>query len=375
MVRTVKTVKVKRRRLLIILVAIFLFAWLAIVAYKMLFTTQSAQQNVAVPVAAEVSEAAPLVDGASGAQVGVLSAIAAEGELVPLRSAELSFTVSGLVSDLLVHEGDTVALGQAMVRLSSTDLAASVAQAEAGIRQAQASLQAVQSQLLMAQTHAEVTAAQLRAAQAGVRVSEAQFVSARAGVQASVAEAPVVITQAEASYTEAEARVTQAQANVAQAQAGDAEARAAIGQVQAMLAEAQAAVAQAEAAYQSAQASLDKTVLSAPFAGKVASLEVELGEAVGPSSPVLHLADFDAWLVETTDLTEIDVVDLELGQPVKVSLDALPDQTFAGSISKIANVSVMKRGDVTYDVTVALEDTRDWPLRWGMTAFVDFNAP
>jgi HlyD family secretion protein len=63
-----------------------------------------------------------------------------------------------------------------------------------------------------------------------------------------------------------------------------------------------------------------------------------------------------------------------VGQPVKVTVDALPDQEFQGIVTEIAPRSETKRGDVTYTVSIKLTDATDAPLRWGMTAFVDINV-
>jgi HlyD family secretion protein len=95
---------------------------------------------------------------------------------------------------------------------------------------------------------------------------------------------------------------------------------------------------------------------------------------MNPGVPVVQLADFTAWQVETTDLTELDVVNLDIGQKVNVEVDALPGQRLEGTIAEIASMSVLKHGDVTYQVTVALENSENLPLRWGMTAFVDFTS-
>jgi hypothetical protein len=80
------------------------------------------------------------------------------------------------------------------------------------------------------------------------------------------------------------------------------------------------------------------------------------------------------WQVETTDLTELDVVAVAVGYPVEVRVDALPDEIIMGMVSDIAVVSTLARGDVTYAATIDLENTDDLPLRWGMTVFVDVDV-
>jgi hypothetical protein len=84
------------------------------------------------------------------------------------------------------------------------------------------------------------------------------------------------------------------------------------------------------------------------------------------------VADFSSWLVETTDLTEIDVVELSEGGPATITLDAIPGTTLNGVIESISQTYEEKQGDVVYGVTVALNDG-DPLLRWGMTAVVNFE--
>jgi HlyD family secretion protein len=85
------------------------------------------------------------------------------------------------------------------------------------------------------------------------------------------------------------------------------------------------------------------------------------------------IADFSAWLVKTTDLTEIDVVNLTEGQPVTVTLDALPDVQLKGKILSIGQNYAENQGDIVYEVTIQLTDTHP-AMRWGMTAAVKFEA-
>jgi hypothetical protein len=84
------------------------------------------------------------------------------------------------------------------------------------------------------------------------------------------------------------------------------------------------------------------------------------------------VADFSQWLVQTTDLTEIDVVNLQEGQPVTVSLDAIPEAQLTGEILSIGQTFAENQGDIVYEVTILLTDTHP-AMRWGMTAAVTFN--
>jgi len=195
--------------------------------------------------------------------------------------------------------------------------------------------------------------------------------------QAGVEEAKAALEAIKVGPTDeaiavAEGGVAEAEAALATVRAGATDEEIAIAQ--ASVAEAQAGLASAQAALASAQAGLDDYQLRAPFAGSVAQIGVEEGEFVSPGIPVVSLSDSSDWYVETDDLTEIDVVQVVVGQPVKVSIDAIPNREFDGVVTDVAPRSEIKRGDVTYTVTIKLLDAEDAPLRWGLTAFVDINV-
>jgi HlyD family secretion protein len=88
----------------------------------------------------------------------------------------------------------------------------------------------------------------------------------------------------------------------------------------------------------------------------------------------VQVADFGGWLVETTDLSELDVVALAVGFPAEIRLDALPGETLTGKVIKISPTATVEAGDVRYQVTIQLDDPGDLPLRWGMTALVDIEV-
>ncbi|MCB0156101.1 MAG: RND transporter, partial [Anaerolineae bacterium] len=80
------------------------------------------------------------------------------------------------------------------------------------------------------------------------------------------------------------------------------------------------------------------------------------------------------WQIETDDLTEIDVVRVEVGRTVSISVDALPDVEFEGEVVRIKPQSETKAGDVTYTVLIDITKGPVEKLKWGMTTFVDIDA-
>ena len=95
-----------------------------------------------------------------------------------------------------------------------------------------------------------------------------------------------------------------------------------------------------------------------------------MGEYVAPGAPLIQLADLTTWQIETTDLTERDIVRVHTGSQAVVTLDAVPDLELRGTVSAIRPLGENRQGDIIYTVTIALE-RQDPRLRWNMTALVD----
>jgi HlyD family secretion protein len=111
----------------------------------------------------------------------------------------------------------------------------------------------------------------------------------------------------------------------------------------------------------------------APFDSVVADLNASEGSSINAGEMAVTVADFSGWLVKTTDLTEIDVVELAQGQPVMVTLDAIPGVELPGRILRIGQTYSENQGDIVYEVTVLLNGS-DPAMRWGMTAAVNFGS-
>lgn len=134
---------------------------------------------------------------------------------------------------------------------------------------------------------------------------------------------------------------------------------------------AEARISNAEAQLLSAQAILADLELTAPFDGVVAEVHINPSEWVAPGSPVLRIADLGHLQVETTDLGEIDVAQIIVGDTAIVTFDALPDLVLEGTVITIAPKAAEGSG-VNYPVILELSEIPP-ALRWGMTAFVDIE--
>ena len=369
----------------------------------------------------------------AAAQTSRASVVSAEGEVVPVRQATLSFEVGGRLAELLVSEGDVVEAGQVVARLGQTDwqqrvdegqaalelaeaqlmqvkagarpeeIAAAreaLAAGEAGVSAARGNLASAEAELARLEAGAkpeELTVAQAGMDKAAVALQLAQSeydkVAWQSGIGAT--QQAVVLRQASTDYESAKAsyealvrgatveeldiaraaiEAARAQVEVAQAQAGQAKAQLDLllaGPAAEAIAVAEAQVQQAETALKGAQITLEKIVLVAPLSGMVGEVKVEEGETVMAGAPVLVVGDLSVLQVETDDLSEVDIVEVAVGQEVEVSVDAMPYLELGGRVSEIAPMAEERHGDIVYKVTIDLEEGAVASLRWGMTAYVD----
>jgi len=348
------------------------------------------------------------VEQATNAQVAtVKEQVVADGRVTPVQEAALSLPIGGIVAEVLIAEGDRVEAGQVLLRLDATRQRAAAVQAEAQLQRAQARLDELQAgarpeEIAAAQAALDAAIAAFERTRQGA--DEAQIITARA----QLANAEATLRQAQAAYDQVSwrndigalpqaAQLEQAtnayQAARAQLDdllkgpnAADVEAAAArVRQAQAQLdltragarpetiAAAQADVAVASAALEQALAALAETELRAPFAGTVAALNTKVGEQVAAGAPIVRLADFSTWRIETEDLTEIDIVAVREGSRATVVFDAIPDLELPATVMRIRPIGENKQGDITYTAILALEQ-QDPRLRWNMTASVTISS-
>ena len=366
----------------------------------------------------------------------VAAVVSASGKVLPARWVNLSFRAGGPIVDLKVQTGDTVKANAVIAQLDDVDAKLVMAQAEAALALAQAQLaqlkagarteQITQAEQAVAQAEAawQGASAQLAQLKAGARsadIAAAEAALAQAAAQRKVAQdaydkitkcydfvrngkkdsicpglgtpeeqARAALAAANEAYAAAQKRVDQLKAGATRNEiaAGDANVAAALAQVEQSKAQrdllkagaspeaiaiADAGVKQAQVAVDTAKAQLAKMQIVAPFDGTAGTVLARQGELALPGQPIVTLGDLTSLRVETTDLSEVDVARVKVGQPVKVTFDALPGKTFTGKVTRIAPMSTPGQSAVNYSVTVEL-DQLDQALRWGMTAFVDVQV-
>lgn len=135
---------------------------------------------------------------------------------------------------------------------------------------------------------------------------------------------------------------------------------------------ADAELAQAEAEVARIQALIGQRILTAPFDGTVASVSVDPGESVNANDPVVSIISNDGFGVEV-DLPEVDSVKVRVGNPVSITLDALGDEVFAGTVVSVSRSETLVDGVSVYEARIAF-DNADERISSGMTADVSIET-
>ena len=130
------------------------------------------------------------VQAAPTAQGGLVTA---EGMVIPLFDVNLSFQTGGTVAEILVSEGDTVSIGEALIRLESDDAELAVQQAEAGLVSAQVARDLAQNQLALAEAGVETAQTQVESAEANL----ALIIAGPRPEEIAAAEAAVAAAQSQ----------------------------------------------------------------------------------------------------------------------------------------------------------------------------------
>jgi HlyD family secretion protein len=230
-------------------------------------------------------------------QVGrrdLVSAVTASGKIEPKTSVDISADITGRIIDLAVREGDVVKRGQFLLQIDPAQYQAAVARAEGVVASTQATLlqtKATRDQALRAWNRSR------QLTQLGDNLI-----------------APETAEQSQTSFDVAEANY---QATKAQLE-------------------------QSRASLQEAKDNLAKTRLTAPISGRVVRLAVEQGEVAVPGTfsretgLLMTVADLSVILAKV-QVDETDVVRLTQNDSVEVTIDAYPDTTFSGRVTKVSH--------------------------------------
>lgn len=250
----------------------------------------------------------------------LVSAVTASGKIEAKSQVDVQSEVTARILRIHVQEGDLVTRGQLLVELDQVQFQGAVERAEAFV------------------TSQEASVMQARVNRDQARRSRDRAVEIKRTNPTMISDE--AIEQAEQGFAVAEANFKSAEASLSQAQASLKEAR----------------------------DNLARTRLYAPIAGRVVRLAVEEGEVAVPGTfsrdvgLLMRIADMSA-IQALVKVDETDVVRLELGDSVSVSIDAFPDTAFVGRVTKIANsaATLSAAGQTTdravdFEVEITLEN-------------------
>jgi len=306
------------------------------------------------------------------------------GQVVAAKTVNLAFETGGTIKEVAVSVGDTVKKGQFLAAIDATDLERQVEIAKANYDSALAQYE---------QAKAGTPASQLKVQEINVTYALKALNKAKdqlSQLQRDPSATPSAIASAQDAVDKAQ---QQYETSLAQLQASKA------GPTSYELKSKLGAVTQAKYNYEQALANLSKAKLYAPMAGTVLQVNGEVGETVnagisssartqtsgasgstGSTSGSSSGSSTSAFIV-IADLTrlevsaavdQVDIVNLSVGQKVKITFDALPDMEFTGNVRYIDPNPTNSQNVITYPVTVTI-DNPDRRLRPGMAANLEIE--
>lgn len=274
------------------------------------------------------------------------SIVSASGEIKPKTYVNIGANAFGKITHLYVKEGDRVKKGQLLAQLENVQSTADVAATKA-------SLEASRTDALAAEANLNTAKADLNRAKADAERSRLDWDRAEGLYKAELISKAEYETR-KATWQTAEAGFAQAEARVAQAKA--------------QLDSAGRHVAQTDATLTRASDVLQKTVYAAPYAGMITNLPVREGETVvigiqnAPGSTLMTLADMSVITAEVK-VDETDIVNVKLGQPAEVTIDAIPKKIFHAVVTEIGNNAIVRStGVATSQQASASQEAKDFKV-------------
>jgi HlyD family secretion protein len=289
------------------------------------------------------------------------------GRIQPLTKVDIKSKVAGQVMNLSVKEGQAVKAGDVLLQLDTRDFRRALAQAEADRAMVAAELNG----LLAGARREDLEEARANLQQARARARRAQDDRDRAAkALAANSLTPAEWNQARGAADEAQAGVDAAASKLRRLQAG-----AGAAEIQ----QARARLRKADVELQAARDQLSYCVIRAPISGTVIHRGIQVGEMVTPGvsetgnrEPLLTVADLSTLVVQS-DINQIDVGKLAIGQPVAIRVDTLPGESFNGEVYKVAPAAVAGRErDVQlFPMETIVRNAGGGRLRPGMSADLD----
>jgi HlyD family secretion protein len=357
------------------------------------------------------------------------STVTASGEIRPVKFINLTSEVSGRIEEIYVKAGDQVTIGQPLVRLDPTQLQSSQEAQAAGVQVAFSDVQNARQQVISAETNVQQAQQQLAQAEAGLAAARQQVVTAetnvdRARVDLNTAQrelkrqtelvesgvssraqydaardllenARVALRTAEAQLQQQKINVEEAKARVNTQKVSVEEARNGVKRAQVGVNTAEARVNQQQAMLRGQSSQRSKATQTSPLTGVVADIPAREGQfalANFQTTPLMTIADMSAINVEV-NVDETEIKEVEVGQPVKVKVDAMGEReiearvlqknplavgksdTTGGGLGTRVNVQEAKEFKVIIELVKDQVPGEVWnSLRPGMTATANITT-
>src|SRR5271157_4767725 len=276
----------------------------------------------------------------------ITSVVTASGEIKPKVYVNIGANAMGKITRLFVKEGDSVKKGQVLATLENVQSSADVATNDAA-------LNASRTDAVAAQAAVNTAAAELNQAESEFERAKLDYDRNKALYDSQLIAKADYDTKKAALGT-ATAQLGMAKAKLAQAKATQDSARVHITQNAANL--------------RRVTDVLSKTEYKAPYDGIVTNLPVRQGETVvmgiqnAPGSTLMTIADMSV-ITSEVKVDETHIVNVKLGQPAEVTIDAIPRKVFHGIVTEIGdNAIVRSTGVATSQSTSTSQEAKDFKV-------------
>jgi len=288
--------------------------------------------------------------------------VTASGEIEPPPAdlANVNANSVGKITDIYIKEGDTVKKGQLLLRTEAV--------------QADADVNAQKATVASAKSDVEQLAATVQAQQAALNTAQANVQKAQADLfrtQEEFKRGEDLLRDHLIAQNEYDTRldnVKVAQATLEAGQAAVVQAKAQLQVAKFNLDSARARVAMQEATLVRFDDVRNKTVYTSPLDGIVTSLPVHVGENVVPGiqntvgSLLYQISDL-AVITAEVKVDETDIINVKLGQPAEVTIDAVPNKTFKGRVTEIGQSAIGRTSGATSGTTATTtEEAKDFKV-------------
>jgi HlyD family secretion protein len=302
--------------------------------------------------------------------------VAANGEVKPKKSVNISSNAMGRIVNMPVKEGAHVRKGDLLISLEAIQTEADVEAAQAGLMAAETELSGMASQIkaneaAIASAKADITRAQAELARAKTDMDRAESMNKAGLIPREQYD------RARSDYDVAATAVTAAKARLDQSEAQAAQTLSQRESTSLRLAQQRTQVIRAKD-------QLSKTIITSPLDGMITYLPVNEGEIaiIGvqnqPGTTLMTIADMSVITAEVK-VDEADIVNVRLGQEAEIKVDALGDQKLKGHVSEVGNSALNRSGGTTsnngqqeakdFKVVITLDDPPD-TLRPGLSCTV-----